>query len=508
MPDYAAIVDALDQELIARELATRSMLDFTTMLHDDYKPGWFHRELCELLDKFAQDVQDKLSPRLIITCPPRHGKSTLSSVHFPPYLLGRNPSFEVIAATYGQTLSDEFGRKVRDLINAPLYRDLFPETQVDRRTNSANNVRTTKRGMYFATSVGGALTGLGAHALIIDDPIKSRAEAESALERKRAWDWYVSDARTRLLPGGGIIVTATRWHPDDLIGRIIAQSGEKFTLYEFPAIAVEDEPHRMKGAPLHPERYPLKELAAIRATLPPRDWESLYQCRPFLDGGDFFKSDMFRWYDTPPPGLVWYAGADYAVSESNRADYTAIVLLGVDADYNIYIHPDIYHARATPDVTTRETLRRMKMVEARTLGTEKGVIDHSIGPEFRRAMQDERWWITFSKASRSAAKHVYAAALQARMAQGKVFWPKTDFVERELVPEFLGFIPEADNKRDNLVDAVTNGILMLDEMIVPSLPEPEKELDPEDDHWKDIMARGPNKGRKVPFAKFNGDEYE
>lgn len=504
-----SILDALDAELAGRELARRHILDLTALFTPNYLAGWFHHKLAALLDQFVEDVLAKRSPRLVISCPPRHGKSRLSSVSLPPYLLGRMPEAQVIAATYGQTLSDDFGRTVRDLLNDPLYTDLFPDTRVDKRTNSANTVRTTSHGMYFATSIGGALTGLGAHALIIDDPVKSRAEAESALERKRAWDWFTSDARTRLLPGGGIIVTATRWHPDDLTGRIIEQGGEPYIVCSFPAIAEEDEEFRKAGEALHPERYPISELDAIRRTLPARDWMSLYQCKPFLEGGDFFKTEMFQFYDGPPPeGLSWYAGADYAVSESTRADHTAIVLVGIDAEYNLYVHPNIYYDRATPDTTTRSTISMMRSVQARTLGTEKGVIDKALGPEFRRAMQESQWYITFSKTARTTSKVIHAAALQARMAQRKVFFPRSKFVEDTLVPQYLGFSPEADNRADDLVDALVNAVIMLDEMVLPELARGEEPVDDSDEQqWNDILNAAGRRKAPAPFARLNGDAY-
>lgn len=193
--------------------ARKGLSYFTLHTKPDYLLGWVHKEICDELDRFLQDVADKKSPRLIITMPPRSGKSELVSRRFPAFALGRNPELQIIATSYSSDLSQRFNRDVQRVIDDEKYFDLFPNTRL-----SNSRVRTDSRGSYIRTSdlfeivghagayrscgVGGGITGQGADILIIDDPIKDRAQAGSKTIRDSIWDWYTSTAYTRLSPGG------------------------------------------------------------------------------------------------------------------------------------------------------------------------------------------------------------------------------------------------------------------------------------------------------------------
>lgn len=317
--------------------ARKGLSYFTLHTKPDYLLGWVHKEICDELDRFLQDVADKKSPRLIITMPPRSGKSELVSRRFPAFALGRNPELQIIATSYSSDLSQRFNRDVQRVIDDEKYFDLFPNTRL-----SKSRVRTDSRGSYIRTSdlfeivghagayrscgVGGGITGQGADILIIDDPIKDRAQAGSKTIRDSIWDWYTSTAYTRLSPGGGVIVMATRWHTDDLIGRLIQRMGEgdTFRIVNYPAIAEHDELHRKAGEALHPERYPLSTLLQIQKTIGSRDWEALYQQHPVPDGGALFKLEWFRrWTATslPPEFDHTLMSWDMTFKDSKNSDY-------------------------------------------------------------------------------------------------------------------------------------------------------------------------------------------
>lgn len=317
--------------------ARKGLAYFTLHTKPDYLLGWVHKEICDELDRFLQDVADKKSPRLIITMPPRSGKSELVSRRFPAFALGRNPELQIIATSYSSDLSQRFNRDVQRVIDDEKYFDLFPNTRL-----SNSRVRTDSRGSYIRTSdlfeivghagayrscgVGGGITGQGADILIIDDPIKDRAQAGSKTIRDSIWDWYTSTAYTRLSPGGGVIVMATRWHTDDLIGRLIQRMGEgdTFRIVNYPAIAEHDELHRKAGEALHPERYPLSTLLQIQKTIGSRDWEALYQQHPVPDGGALFKLEWFRrWTATslPPEFDHTLMSWDMTFKDSKNSDY-------------------------------------------------------------------------------------------------------------------------------------------------------------------------------------------
>lgn len=237
--------------------------------------------------------------------------SELASRRFPAYALGRYPDLSVISTSYAADLSSRMNRDVQRVIDSPEYRELFPETAL-----YGKNIRTVGNGSYLRNSdifevvghagcyrsagVGGGITGMGGHIVIVDDPFKDRASADSPTIRQNVWDWYTSTLYTRLAPGGGVLVINTRWHMADLSGRLLEASargeGDHWRVVNFPAIATEDEPHRRAGEALHPERYPLEQLLAIKKALGTRDWEALYQQRPTPDGGNIFKAEWLRFW--------------------------------------------------------------------------------------------------------------------------------------------------------------------------------------------------------------------
>jgi hypothetical protein len=290
----------IQRELARRELARRSLLEFTCLMRPGYIPGWIHQEITDLLDAFQQAVVEKRGPRLIIELPPRHGKSELISRCFPPFLLGHHPDWEVVCASYNSDLATDFGREVRSVLHEPRYRDLFPELEIRKDSNAVDYVKTTAKGSYTAVGVGGALTGRGAHVLLIDDPVRNREDADSELVSETTWKWYQSVARTRLSPGGGIIICMTRWSLNDLAGRLQDAAkerpdAEKWLVYSYPAIATRDEPRRKSGEALHPERWPLTELEKLRGALDAREWSALYQQNPVPDSGLIFSRDWIKW---------------------------------------------------------------------------------------------------------------------------------------------------------------------------------------------------------------------
>ena len=237
--------------------------------------------------------------------------SELASRRFPAYALGRYPDLSVISTSYAADLSSRMNRDVQRVIDSPEYRELFPGTAL-----YGKNIRTVGNGSYIRNSdifevvghagcyrsagVGGGITGMGGHIVIVDDPFKNRASADSPTIRQNVWDWYTSTLYTRLAPGGGVLIINTRWHMADLSGRLLEAAargeGDHWRVVDFPAIATADEPHRKAGEALHPERYPLSQLLAIKKALGTRDWEALYQQRPTPDGGAIFKSEWLRFW--------------------------------------------------------------------------------------------------------------------------------------------------------------------------------------------------------------------
>ena len=322
------------------------MEEFVAFTTPEYQFGWFNRDVCRRLDAFLAAVARRESPRLMLFAPPRSGKSELVSRKFPAYALGRYSNLSILATSYGSDLSSRINRDVQRLIDDPHYSILFPETVLSGSALRPPVVGTWSRnsdifeivghkGSYRSAGVGGGITGMGGDILIIDDPVKDAAQAASSVYRESVWDWYRATFYTRRAPGAGILLIATRWHLDDLPGRLLAameNEGEHWDVASYQAIADDDEPHRKSGEALQPERYDLDALTATKAAIGSYTWESLYQQRPVAREGAMFKRHWFAEKiihpERVPAGTRWVRHWDLAATARKTAARTAGVKLG------------------------------------------------------------------------------------------------------------------------------------------------------------------------------------
>jgi len=277
------------------ELAHSALSTYVKLQFPDYLFANYHIEIAKKLMLIEQGVID----RLIIATPPRHGKTCLVSEYFAAWYLGRNPAHQIIAATYSHDRATDTGRKVRNQMLGDTFKAIFPGCNLSSDSKSAHRLGTDQDGNYFSVGVGGAITGRGGNLILIDDPIKGREEAESDINRRKLIEWYKSVAYTRLMPGGKIVVVATRWHYDDLTGYLLDDDYDKWTMLKFPAIA--EEPckltNRNKGDALWPEKYPVDKLINIKHVVGSREWSSLYQQEPLNEEGAITKLSWFQRYD-------------------------------------------------------------------------------------------------------------------------------------------------------------------------------------------------------------------
>lgn len=318
-----------------------------------YVPGWVHEEIAKHLDHFLAEVEARRSPRLMIFMPPRHGKSEEASRKFPAFALGRNPGMTFIATSYNADLASSMNRDVQRTIDSDVYRMLFPFTALAggdgkyKRNNDEFEIVGTG-GVYKSAGVGGGITGKGGDIILIDDPVKDAAEAASQTVRDGVWEWYTSTLYTRLAPGGGIILIMTRWHEDDLAGRLLkaaTEGGDKWTVVNYPAIAEADEYStfdgrllRCEGDALHEARYSKTALARIRAAVGERVWASLFQQRPSAAEGVKFKREHWGYYKSTSDDrrrLCADLGirkvviaADTAMTTKKQNDYSAFCAIG------------------------------------------------------------------------------------------------------------------------------------------------------------------------------------
>lgn len=339
----------MDINQMAKQQSREHLIPFCITMDKNYDVNFHHRVTAEGLEEVERGEIDLL----IIEEPPRHGKSQLASVYFPAWYLGRNADKEIITASYSGDLAEKFGGETRDLISDEQYKLIF-ETRLKHDSKSKGKWETEQGGSYTSVGRGGATTGRGANVLLIDDPLKDREEAESKVIRDKCWDWYRSVALTRLEKGGAVVLIMTRWHTDDLVGRVIEKAvemGKKFKRIRFPAIAEEDEKYRKKGEALWPEKYPLVKLQEIKDTIGVYDWQALYQQNPIASEIQEFKQEWFQYFtdeDVKDKDLYYYALVDLAISDKQGADNTAVVVIGKEIGKpEIYVD-DIYAGHFDP----------------------------------------------------------------------------------------------------------------------------------------------------------------
>lgn len=264
--------------------------------------------------------------------PPRHGKTEMTTIRYPVWRLERDPTLRVIIGAYNQTLAERFSRRARRIAQERL-------TLSDER-HAAEEWETVQGGGVRAVGVGAGITGMGGQIIIIDDPVKSREEANSEAYRERCWNWYTDDLYTRLEPGGAIVLIQTRWHEDDLAGRILAsEDGPQWTVLNLPALAEANDPlGRVVGEALCPERYDVEALAHIRRVLG-NSFYALYQQRPQPPEGGMFKRAWFKIHSAAPIAHYYESFVRYwdKAGTSDGGAYTAGVLIGRHTDGDFWV---------------------------------------------------------------------------------------------------------------------------------------------------------------------------
>lgn len=326
---------SITSELESRAHARRcqdDLLAFCLHMDPTYTVGVHHRKLATLLMQLAAGEKDRIS----VSIPPRMGKSHLVSTLFPAWYLGRYPGKCILMASHTTDLAVDFGRKVRNLVNSDKYRHVFPNTHLAADSKSAGRWDTTTGGTYFAAGVGSSIAGRGADILIIDDPHSEQDLLSGNYDSlAKAYTWFTSGARTRLMSEGKVAIIHTRWHESDLIGRVIKDGAanseaDQYEVFEFPAIL--DTATGPKS--LWPEKFDLAALARTKASMPAFQWNAQYMQNPTAEEGALLKREWWRlWEKEDPPDCEFVIMAlDAAAEEHNRADFTAITTWGVFSD--------------------------------------------------------------------------------------------------------------------------------------------------------------------------------
>jgi predicted phage terminase large subunit-like protein len=404
--------------------------------------------------------------RLLVAMPPRHGKSTLVSQFFPAWHLGAFPRKRVMLASYAGDFAAGWGKKVRDVIDE-FGREAFG---ISLRKSSAAAHRWEIEGYgggMTTAGAGGALTGKGADLLIIDDPVKNAEQAASAVWREKTWDWFQSTAYTRLEPGASVVLVQTRWHGDDLAGRLLHEAkfgGEQWTTLSLPAIAEDHDPlGRSLGEALWPERYPLTRLLEIQRTLGAFWWSALYQQRPSPATGGVFQREWFRYWSQQGDvyslsdssvrrDACWrFATVDLAVSERERADYTVACMWDVTPAGDLLLLDRIRERLSAPRLVAMIHRLSAKW-RPDYLAIEKTGFQLAIVQQLRRDGAAVKPLV--ARGDKTSRAH--AAAV--RFEGGQVYFPAGASWLGELEAELLGF---PNDPHDDQVDAVSYACLLV-----------------------------------------------
>lgn len=328
-------------ELSRRELSKRHLVDFCEYVTPWYKTARHQKFVGEKLEQVETYIRTEGRTgigRLLIMMPPRHGKSEEAMIHFPAYVLGKNPDSRLIITSYGLDLASKFSRMTRDIVMSERYANVFGQRSSldvavaissDSRSVQAWDLASPHRGGMVAAGVGGGITGMGANLLGVDDPFKNREEAESEERRELVWNWWTSTAYTRLEDYGAVVGILTHWHGDDWAGRILKAMANNPRADQWEVVCLMavweeikvidgllelkekmmregvwmelvDPLGRKPGEALWPEKYNEEDLARIRENIGTYEWQALYQQRPYSRAGEMFRRVWFVIVDEPP----------------------------------------------------------------------------------------------------------------------------------------------------------------------------------------------------------------
>lgn len=453
-------------ELLARKRARGNLIDFTAYTMPQFEAAGHHRRIAEALEKVERGEID----RLMIFAPPRHTKTELATKRFVAWYLGRHPDRQVISASYNSDLSTDYGRAVRNIVAGPEFANLFPGVALAEDSKAAERWNTNNGGAYVAAGVGTSITGRGAHLVLIDDPLKGRQEADSETRRDLVWKWYLADVRTRLMPNAAIVIIQTRWHEDDLAGRLLAQAkatGEGWHVVDLPAICSD-------GTALWPEWFPLEDLRRTEREIGSREWNALYMQNPTPEEGNFFKREWFKTYkaEHKPEYLRIYGASDYAVT-ADGGDYTVHGIAGVDTKGDLYVL-DWWRGQTTTDVWIDILLDMAARHKPLMWAEESGQILKSLGPFIDRRMEEREVFFPREQFVSGHAKDIRAQAIRGRLSQGKVYFPEYAPWLSPLMSEMLSF---PAGKNDDCVDVMSLFGRMLDQMSPAEKPNDTEDAD-------------------------------
>lgn len=467
---------------IAAGEAQQNFWAFRRYMDPDLILGWWQEDCADHLQQFAEDLAAGKRPVLIVQAPPQHGKSD-TVVDFIAWLSGRSPNNRTIYASFSERLGIRANMALQRKFELPRFHSAFPELKL-----SASNVATQggglalrnreiiefvgRQGYFRNTTVNGSVTGESADLIVLDDPLKGREEANSEAVREKVWAWLTDDLLTRRSSRAGLLCILTRWHVDDPAARLIA-SDPSVKVLSYPAIAETndgrselDQRHRGAGEALFPELKPLEFLEAQRRTMDPGSWESLYQQRPTVAGGNLFHIDAFQRHrhgeDRPYKRRMIFA--DTAQKTGERNDYSVFQCWGLGGDGVIYLIDQARGKFEAPELekVARAFWARHKKATVENAGflTAFRVEDKVSGTGLIQQLARGADSIPIRPIKRTTDKYARALDALPQIAAGNVSIPADAPFTKELLSELAAFPAGThDDQVDPLLDAVAELLL-------------------------------------------------
>lgn len=433
------VVDRATLKLLEYKLAKDNYIDYVRLVHGGrWKDSFFARFLCGEVQSFVEKPSDKPYEIMVLSMPPQHGKSMTVTETLPSWYLGKHPTTRVIEISYNMEFAKRFGRKNREKIRE-YGKKVFGIGLAAHPCNELEFELENHIGTMISRGIDSGVTGQGANLMIIDDPVKNRAEADSKTTRNRVWAEWQDSYKSRLAPGAKVIVIQTRWHEDDLAGRIIDCEPD-VTVINLPCEAEEDDlMGRKPGEPLHPEigkdeKWLKRFKESIRKTHGSRTWEALYQGRPTVDQGNIIKREWWQYYEEYelPNNLFKIISIDCSFKDTDGSDFTAIQVWG-KSEANYYL---LERVKARMDfVATMNKLKYLRYAHPTTVGIL--VEDKANGPAIVSMLQRSIPGVigVNPQGGKMARLNAVAGVIEA----GNVYLPKDAQWLNEFIDEFAAF---------------------------------------------------------------------